>query len=369
MNLHLYGVGTALPRFCIEQADAAEVVKNVCCDSDDQARMLSVLYRRSGVKRRYSVVLHQESGGLEQRQDFFRAATDGDRRGPTTAARMARFESDAGQLAVAAARAALADAGLAAHDVSHLITVTCSGFYAPGFDAALFRDLPLLPETTRTQLGFMGCHGALNALRVARALAGADPSSVTLICCVELCSLHHQYGWDPDRIVANSLFADGAAAVLCGGTPRRMPDQRAASEWVVVDNGSTLIPDTARHMGWRVGDHGFEMTLSAEVPELIYRHLGPWLETWLARHELSIKDVGCWAIHPGGPRILSACGESAGLAPEQLADSREVLAEFGNMSSPTVVFILERLRRRGAPLPCVLLGFGPGLAIEAALVR
>src|SRR5262249_22454432 len=119
---------------------------------------------------------------------------------------------------------------------------------------------------------------------------------------------------------------------------------------------------------WRVGDHGFTMTLSPRVPELIGQHIRPWLSGWLARHGHTIESVGSWAVHPGGPRILSVFGEAAGLDPSCLSPSFRVLADFGNMSSPTIAFILERLRAAGAPGPCVAIGFGPGLAVEAALL-
>jgi predicted naringenin-chalcone synthase len=121
-------------------------------------------------------------------------------------------------------------------------------------------------------------------------------------------------------------------------------------------------------MSWRIGNHGFEMTLSPRVPELICGHLRPWLERWLARHGLSIEAVGSWAVHPGGPRILSAVGEAAGLGRDALEASQQTLASYGNMSSPTVLFILDRLRRADAPRPCVALAFGPGLAVEAAIL-
>jgi predicted naringenin-chalcone synthase len=120
-------------------------------------------------------------------------------------------------------------------------------------------------------------------------------------------------------------------------------------------------------MSWTIGDHGFEMELSPRVPDLIRQHLRPWFESWLRRQGLALADIGCWAVHPGGPRILTAVEESLGLGREALGVSREVLAEYGNMSSPTVLFILERLRERQAQRPCVMLGFGPGLMAEAAL--
>ena len=133
--------------------------------------------------------------------------------------------------------------------------------------------------------------------------------------------------------------------------------------------GSTVIPDTKDHMTWQIRDHGFEMTLSPRVPDVIEQQLKPWLDVWLARHGVSPRDVGSWAIHPGGPRIVQACGTALGLSAEQLAPSLGVLADYGNMSSPTVLFILDRLRRQNAARPCLTLAFGPGLTVEAALLE
>jgi predicted naringenin-chalcone synthase len=142
-----------------------------------------------------------------------------------------------------------------------------------------------------------------------------------------------------------------------------------ASAWRVAATGSCYLPDSARAMTWSIGDHGFEMTLSKRVPGLIEQHLRPWLETWLAGQGLALNEIACWAIHPGGPRILGAVEQALGLCPEQTATALEVLCELGNMSSPTVLFILDRLRRQGAVPPCVALGFGPGLVAEATLFR
>jgi predicted naringenin-chalcone synthase len=200
-------------------------------------------------------------------------------------------------------------------------------------------------------------------LRVANAFLGADRSACVLLCAVELCSLHHQYGWDSDRIVANALFADGAGALV--GIAGEVPSDKA---YRVVATGSTLIEDSEDVMSWRIGDHGYEMTLSPRVPEIISRHLRPWLEGWLGRQGLTLDTVGSWAVHPGGPRILSAFGEATGLDRGVIEDSYAVLAEYGNMSSPTILFILDRMRRAKAPRPVVALAFGPGLAVEAALL-
>jgi predicted naringenin-chalcone synthase len=181
---------------------------------------------------------------------------------------------------------------------------------------------------------------------------------------VELCSLHLYYQWDPKRNVANALFADGAAAVA--GMPAQAGPRDA---WRVAATGSCLIPDSESAMQWRIGDHGFDMMLSPRIPAHIAASLRPWLEGWLKKEGVELRDVKSWAVHPGGPRVLDAVGESLELPADALADSRAVLASCGNMSSPTVLFILDRLRRRQAPRPCVMLGFGPGMVAEAALVR
>lgn len=365
MTLKLCGIGTAVPERAVDQKDAVKKAMAVCPPEPEQQRLVTALYRRSGVRSRHSVVLTQPTDGDTASQSFYPPARDEHDRGPTTATRMQRYEADAAGLACRAASAALHQAGVPPDAVTHLVSVSCSGFYAPGFDIELITRLPLPPGTSRTHVGFMGCHGAMNALRVAKAFAEADRRACVLVCALELCSLHHQYGWeDPDTIVANALFADGAAAVVC----RQAETSPGDAPWNLVDQASIVIDQTRDLMSWRIGDHGFAMTLSPRVPDVIRRHLRPWLAAWLRQHGLAVEDIGSWAVHPGGPRILQACAESLPLAPPQLAVSRDVLAAFGNMSSPTVLFILERMQAQQASRPCVMLGFGPGLAIEAALL-
>jgi predicted naringenin-chalcone synthase len=214
----------------------------------------------------------------------------------------------------------------------------------------------------RTHVGFMGCHGAFNGLRVARAFVEADPRACVLLCAVELCSLHLQEGWNPDHIVANALFADGAGAVVAVGS------EVGSGGLQLVASASTVLPGTEELMGWTIEDHGFSMVLSSQVPSRIATHLRPWLDHWLDCQDLALPEVETWAVHPGGPRILRAVLESAGLQPAQIDLSTEVLAQFGNMSSATILFILERLRSRAGSGPCLALGFGPGLTVEAALL-
>ncbi|MFM9962905.1 MAG: type III polyketide synthase [Planctomycetaceae bacterium] len=380
MPSRLRGFGLALPEHSIAQADAAEFVRPFNADTEEQARVLRGLYRRAGVRRRHSVVLESSDDAEVVQQSTYLPRSAERPLGPTTSERMRAYEQHASLLATSATRRALSDAAIEAADITHLVTVSCSGFHAPGFDIELLQMAGLSPSVARTHVGFMGCHGALNGLRVADAFLKAEPNANVLLCCVELCSLHHQYGWSPDRIVSNALFADGAAAVVLTSSRSRETSDRTLSSsatsgippdstnWQLLASGSVVLPGTLDDMGWRIRDHGFEMTLSARVPEIIKQHLRPWLSDWLGSRGVSLDDIRTWAFHPGGPRILSAAGEALGLQREQWAVSESVLAEFGNMSSPTILFILDRLRSEAVAGSCVALAFGPGLTIEAALL-
>lgn len=358
MTAAILGLGTAAPCNTISQEHAAEMAEAIYPRQAEEARRLAVLYRRTGVERRASVVLDGVNGD-GRGGHFFPAAAHPADRGPTTGQRLARYADEAAPLAVAAARGALEQAGVMVESISHLITVSCTGFLAPGVDAALVHRLGLRPTVGRIHIGFMGCHGAINGLRVAAAFVGADSAARVLLCAVELCSLHFHYGPDPDKNIANALFADGAAAAVIG----------AGAEWRIAGTASCLVPESGGAMTWRIGDNGFEMTLSPQVPDLLHAHLRPWLEPWLADNGLAIGEIGSWAIHPGGPKIISTVADCLGLEPAQTAASRAVLADRGNMSSPTVLFIVDRLRRAAAARPCVAMAFGPGLVAEAALLR
>ncbi|MEX0745035.1 MAG: type III polyketide synthase [Phycisphaeraceae bacterium] len=381
----LRGLGVARPGTSIEQHAAARHAAERCCADGEQVAWLEQVYRQSSVRQRGSVLIdrpagrdaheptgHDATGTLyEGHAAFYPPRSDAADAGPTVDDRMAAYARYARPLAVAAARDAMREANVAAAEVGQLVVVSCTGFGSPGLDVHLVDALGLPRSVGRTTIGFMGCHGVINGLRVARALSLSQPGSAVLLCAVELCSLHFQYGWDRPNIVANALFADGAAAaVLHAGHELTDSDgsNGGGEAWQVVDTASQLVPDSHEAMTWTITAHGFRMTLSPRVPALIERSLRPWLEPWLAGHGLAIDAVRQWAVHPGGPRVLDAVGRSLGLADAALATSRGVLAECGNMSSPTVLFIAERLRRAAPPGPCVMLAFGPGLMAEAALL-
>ena len=364
MAFRIMSLASTPPNFSLGQMGTAEFAVPLCCESEDQERLLRVLYRRTRIRERGSVLM-DETTGRPNHEFFHLRSVHGDR-GPTTAARMGRFERHAGEMAVRASREAVERAGVGAGQITHLITVSCTGFYAPGIDYDIIKGLGLNSDVERVQVGFMGCHAALNAIRVGSAFVESNRNARVLIASVELCTLHFQYGWDSDQVVSNSLFADGAGALV--GCFADAPDEVPGS-WTAVRNGSRLVAGSADAMTWRIGDHGFQMTLSAQVPDLIRRELASYLDSWLGEFGLSRGDVKTWAIHPGGPRILAAAEQALGLPPSAVQASREVLAGHGNMSSATMIFLLERLVGKGAERPCVALGFGPGLTIEAALFR
>ncbi len=167
-------------------------------------------------------------------------------------------------------------------------------------------------------------------------------------------------------MLGNALFADGAGAVVLGAEPETTSNP-SLGQWRLAATGSYLFPDTAAIMKWNIENHGFAMSISSRLPELVQENLCEWLTAWLAENNLSVDDVQSWAVHPGGPKILEAVETSIGITTSQLQVSRDVLCQFGNMSSATVLFILESLLANGASAPCVMLGFGPGLVAEAAL--
>ncbi len=362
MPLVLHGFGTAVPPDAVSPQESLKAAQVLGHPAFRTASWLPAVYAKSGVRTRYQVLgrpfVDDVMNGTRASGSPFLPGPDP--RGPTTAQRMALYAEWAPRLALRAAAEALADSGLSPKSITHLVTVSCTGFTSPGFDFALIRELGLRPTTERTHVGFMGCHGAINGLRTALALA-AEPANTVLLVAVELSSIHYYTGPDIDKAIANAIFADGAAALVASG--------RGDGGYRITATGSGIIPDSTAEMAWAIGDHGFEMVLSKKIPALVEAHLRTWIDSWLGEHGLKIDDIASWAIHPGGPRILQAAQTALELSDEAMADSRGVFADFGNMSSPTVLFILKRLHERKAKFPAVLIGFGPGMVAEAALVE
>ena len=307
-------------------------------------------------------MLEDDCENSEPTQHFFNIReNDSNTFGPDTEARMKVYVEKAPGMARRACQEALRKSDTQPEEIGQLITISCTGFSAPGFDIELIKTLPLPPSVGRVHIGFMGCHAMFNAFRAASAFAQSHPNKKILVCSVELCSLHYSYHGSYERLLSNALFADGAAASVFSG------NHQGNHVWELVQNASCIFPDSEDAMRWDIGNNGFLMKLSDKMPALIARNLRPWLESWLGGLSLRLSDIQTWAIHPGGPRILDEIQMHLGLTDGSLEVSYDILSKYGNMSSATILFILDRLMEQKAKTPCVALSFGPGLTAEAAL--
>jgi predicted naringenin-chalcone synthase len=321
---------------------------------DRMRRLFARMAERSGIAHRFSTLQPAEQPGSRtlDRDGFYRRGDF-----PGSAARMARYEQAALPLALAAVDRLGGAASLG--DVTHLVVTSCTGFYAPGLDLQLTRALGLSPSVERTLVGFMGCYAAFNALKLARHIVRSEPHARVLLVNLELCTLHLQETANLEQVLSFLVFADGCAATLVSADPVGLCLDRFHAE---------LLPETEPLITWRIGDVGFDMVLSGQVPGAI--------GTGLARSAPQILDSAgseppeLWAVHPGGRSVLDAVQGALELPPEALADSRAVLREFGNMSSATILFVLDRIMRtarRGAS--GIAMGFGPGLVAETLRFR
>lgn len=390
MTISVRSVSTAVPPTVIRQDDMRDLLLAQPGRSRLARRLVASAFDSSAIDTRHTVVAdlspdspsRQSPRPDDAPEPFFVDPADGHVLSPTTRPRNDRYVAEVPGLILDAARGALASSGgLGTQDVTHVVTVSCTGFFAPGPDYLLVRDLGLPATTRRLHVGFMGCYGAFPALSAARSICVEDPGAVVLVVCVELCSLHLEASDDPDTIVASSVFADGAAAAVVTSRP-------APAGHLVLDVDTlrtTLTPVGEQDMAWTIGDHGFEMVLSRYVPSIISEHIRGALDPLLAELgsdcDRASQTVPRWAVHPGGRSILDKVQEALGLDETQMAPSRDVLREHGNMSSATILFILARMLGEDgtatAPVPAPAPGerqtvcamaFGPGLTVESALL-
>jgi predicted naringenin-chalcone synthase len=338
-------------------------------------RLINAVYDASAIETRHTVVdeldVPRQPAGDASDPVFYDHGT-GSILTPSTGTRNEVYRQRSPELFLtAAARALEAAAGVEATDITHVVTASCTGFYAPGPDYAVVRGLGLDPSTQRYHLGFMGCYAAFPALRAARDFCRADPSAVVLVVCVELCTIHLHSSNDPDTILASSVFSDGAAAAVVSARPV------AAGETVLdLDAFETVLtPGGEADMAWTIGDQGFDMVLSSYVPKIIEQHIQGALTPLLAADPTLTGQpyaaIDRWAIHPGGRSILDKVQRNLELTDDQLEPSREVLREYGNMSSATVLFVLRRILHKAstdAPERVCAMAFGPGLTVETALL-
>ena len=363
MPVSIRSIETVVPATAVPQQAVRELFAGQPGTSRLQRRMIAAAFDAAAIETRHTVLPELAGGGVPGR-GFLDPATGALQPLPT-GRRNAVYREAAAELFITAAKQALAAApGVLPGDVSHVVTVSCTGFYAPGPDIDIVRALGLSPTVQRYHVGFMGCYAAFPALRAAADFCRADPDAVVLVVAVELCTLHLRPAVDADTVLSCSLFADGGAAAVV--TARPAPPGAALLDLDAF--GSTVVVEGQHDMAWTIGDEGFEMVLSAQVPRLVGEHVRTALEPLLGPGGDGYPEVQAWAVHPGGRSILDRVQAALQLAPEQLAPSREVLRRYGNMSSATVLFVLQSLLRAapvGAGGVCAL-AFGPGLSVEAA---
>jgi len=267
----------------------------------------------------------------------------------------------------------LAAAGLTAADVDDFFVVSCTGLDIPGLDLRLAGRLGMRPDLRRTCVLGMGCYGAFPALYRAREAVAHQPGRTALVLALELCSLHLQDDDSLENMVVSALFADGAAAAVIGTPGGRPAAEGAATHGPRLLDAATYCDyATFDHMAFHVTDHGFQMRLSAYVPDVLAANIEAFIDPLLARNGLGRDDIAFWGVHPGGSKILDYLQQRLGLNDGQTAYSRAVLRDYGNMSSPTILFVLDQIQRQGQPAPGdygLLMAFGPGLTMEAALIR
>lgn len=360
MTAFINHIDTALPPNLTDQNQIADfMVSHLRLDRREEKK-LRVLYRASGIKQRYSV-LRDFSENLNG-QSFFKE----DAAFPSAKPRMLIYQHHAINLAKEACENALKAVDFDKGEITHLIAVSCTGMYAPGLDIELVDKLGLATSTQRTSINFMGCYAAFNAMKVAQNIIGADKSAKVLIACVELCSIHLQEKKDDENLLANAIFGDGAAAMIVTSQP-------SAKSLAMENFYSDLALDARDEMGWYIGDHGFEMHLSSKVPDVIKSGIGELTNRLLEKIQLDISDIDFFAIHPGGKRILDVIEEKLSISKAQNSAAREILRTHGNMSSPTVLFviksILEDLNEQDDQKHLLSFAFGPGLTLESAVLK
>ena len=344
---YLNRIATAVPAHDIHHHFARHA-RTALADEPRRARLFERMIQRCGIAHRYSCLApdHLSAGGFYAPGGF-----------PDTAARMRAFERYAPALARTAVERLL-DHG-ERRRVTHLLTTCCTGFSAPGLDQDVIEQCGLPRGIERTMVGFMGCYAAINALKLARHIVRSEPDARVLILNIELCTLHFQETGDLEQMLSFLIFADGCAAALVTGE----------ADGVALDGFRTLlIPETRDLITWTIRESGFDMVLSGGVPNAI--------QTGLHAHAADIvggapaRAIDLWAVHPGGRTVLDAVERAFGLDEEALAASRAVLRDYGNMSSATVMFVLDELLRAGArgAKGCAM-SFGPGLSAEIMAFR
>jgi len=358
----IISIGTAVPKYGTRQSAILDFM-HAAYNDDTASRKLKILFHHSGIRTRYSVVPDFDNSKLKH------YLFNGNQNIPTVEKRLNIFKEHAVSLAIEAIQNSLKklNTTIAEFEITHLITVSCTGLYAPGIDAELIEQLNLPNDIFHTSINFLGCNAAFTALKLGDMIAKTDENAKVLIVCVELCTIHFQPKNNHDNLLSNTIFGDGAAAVIVVSDT----DPKQNHQGGIAINGfySLLLRKGKDLMSWNITPVNFEMVLDAKVPEFIGDEVDDIVLKAGKKLNIMPSTIDKWAIHPGGKKILDAIKKQLQLNDTDLQYSYKVLAEYGNMSSPTILFVLnEIMQAEHKPNETIFsIGFGPGLSIETAV--
>ena len=352
---NIISIGTALPAYQHSQADILHFMQQAYGLGEQDKRKLAFLYHQSCIKTRYSVI--PDFG--KSADDYTFIPKDTNAAYPCLDKRLQLYAEEALPLSLKAIEDCISGL-IEPGEITHLITVSCTGMSAPGLDLQLFEALNLAPSAFRTSVNFMGCYAAIHALKMAKMICDGDTDAKVVLVATELCTLHFQNEFTLDNAASSLLFADGSAAVLVSASLDVECPLRLKSFY------SQVALKGKNDMSWRISNKGFLMTLSAYIPQLIQQDIAALVNNALEHGKLTKGDITHWCIHPGGKKILEVIQKQMQLCDCQLAPSRDVLSNYGNMSSASVLFVLKQMISSMPDRPANVFGvaFGPGLTME-----
>lgn len=362
----LIDISTSSPPYKVDQVKAAEELKLRMSGKAAIARLIDMAARNSGINNRYIVIPDAENN----LHNKFYTYEDGSYLKPDTMQRMKQYKDWSIKLTCEAVEKLMQINRVNPNDIKRLITISCTGFFAPGIDYHLINKFKLPASVKRTHIGFMGCAAALagiNTVWEALSIQEENLSKILLVA-VEICSIHLQTDATRDNILANMIFADGAAAAIFSNY-NNYPDKYG---FKIISANSVLFKDSAEYMGWKIGNYGFEMMLSSELPKIILKTGIPNVLSILEKTGINKNEIKFWALHPGGRSILDSLQQGLELSEEQMQPSRIILRDYGNMSSVSILFVLREILHKPQLTNgdyCCAIAFGPGLTMEVVLFQ
>ncbi len=352
----LISIATAVPKHGFSQRDMVTFMKKVYQLEPVERRRLTFMYLKSDIDQRYSVI--DDYTQHEDEWDFITLEKDDPL--PGLDERMKIYEREALPLSLESINKCI-DGHIQPGEITHLITISCTGMSAPGLDLQIAESMGLAPDIFRTSINFMGCYAAVHGLHMAKHICDSTPNSNVVIVATELCSIHFQKEYISDYVASSLLFGDGSAAALLSNC---MP---SADHLKLKTFYSHVAFKGTRDMAWELSSKGFLMTLSNYVPDLVQQHIAPIVKKSLEKNDLTQQDITHWCLHPGGKKILNAMKDQLDFKEEEMVYSRKVLSEYGNMSSPSVLFVMKEIMdslQPGEPANVFAIAMGPGLTME-----